>query len=219
MTCTEKIKGLVEYARRGVQPPAELRAHLSACLACAERWHSELRLAEGLRSVRAVAANRSEATREIRREALLHEFDRRQPVVLAPPARQRPALSKLTWMLAAAAALVFAIVLGHSFGVRSRPAALPATRIRALPQPQSILYQASSDASRLSGEDFIAVPYTSPLAEGELVRVIHADLYPEALTSLGIDYDPAAGSTVPAELVVGEDGLPRAVRITEATQY
>jgi len=30
-----------------------------------------------------------------------------------------------------------------------------------------------------SGDDFIAVPYTPPLAQGELVRVFRADLYPD----------------------------------------
>ncbi len=63
-----------------------------------------------------------------------------------------------------------------------------------------------STPARLSADDFIAVPYAPPLAQGELVRVFRTELYPEALTSLGIDYDPATGSNIPAEVVVGEDG-------------
>ena len=101
-----------------------------------------------------------------------------------------------------------------------RPAHSPAVRthqVRA--RTRSVLYEASSDASALSSDDFIAVPYAPPLAQGEMVRVVHADLYPEALASLGIDVDPAWAGDTPADVVVGEDGIPRAVRITEAAQH
>jgi hypothetical protein len=214
MTCKERSAELVECARQETQPDAELGRHLAACPACAERWQTERQLADEFRSMRLLAAGAALVTRDSRRQALLQQFDRRQPVVLLSPARPR-----WIWTLAAAAAVVVALLVGHEFGVRARPQAPPATRIRALPRPQSILYEASLDAAELSGDDFIAVPYTPPLAEGELVRVIRTELYPEALTSMGIDYDPAAGSNIPAEVVVGEDGLPRAVRITEESRY
>jgi hypothetical protein len=83
---------------------------------------------------------------------------------------------------------------------------------------QIFLYEASSDASALSSDDFVAVPYAPPLAQGEIVRVVHTDLYPEALASLGIGLDPSSAGDTPADVVVGEDGIPRAVRITEAAQ-
>jgi hypothetical protein len=211
MICTEKSAELVELARQGSQPDAALRLHLAGCLACADRWQTERQLAEELRSLRFLAAASTRpASREVSREALLREFDRQSAL------RRKPARPRVTWMLAAAAAVVVALLIGHEFGVRTRPQAPPATRIRALPRPQSILYEASLDASELSADDFIAVPYAPPLAQGELVRVISTNLYPEALTSMGIDYDPAADSRIPAEVVVGEDGLPRAVRITGA---
>jgi hypothetical protein len=81
-----------------------------------------------------------------------------------------------------------------------------------------VLYEASSDASALSSDDFIAVPYAPPLAQGEIVRVVHTDLYPQALASLGIGVDALSSGDTPADVVVGEDGIPRAVRITEAAQ-
>jgi hypothetical protein len=210
MICREQSAELMELARQGSQPHAALRMHLAACPACAERWQTEQQLADEFRSMRLLAAARASRTsREAGRQSLLREFDRKRPV--APPARPR-----VSWMLAAAAAVILAMVIGHEFGVRQRPQAPPATRIKALPRPQSIVYEASLDASELSADDFIAVPYAPPLAQGEMVRVISTSLYPEALTSMGIDYDPAAGSNIPAEVVVGEDGLPRAVRITES---
>jgi len=48
--------------------------------------------------------------------------------------------------------------------------------------------------------------------------VVHTDLYPEALASLGIGLDPSSAGDTPADVVVGEHGIPRAVRITEAAQ-
>jgi hypothetical protein len=77
----------------------------------------------------------------------------------------------------------------------------------------------SNDASALSSDDFIAVPYTPPLAPGEIVRMVHAEFYPEALASMGVEVDPSWAGELPADVVVGEDGLPRAVRITDNGQF
>jgi len=225
MRCSEQtaartaaiIAALVECARQGQEPDAQLRDHMGVCPACAERWQTERQLAAELRGMRLVAASAAMATRETRRAAVLAEFDRKfnaQPPSLAP----NRWIPKWTTALAVAAALVFAVLAGNAVGSRRHPQPPPATRIRALPTGQSILYEASMDASEISGDDFIAVPYTPPLAQGELVRVIRAELYPEALTSMGIDVDPSSGSNIPAEIVVGEDGLPRAVRIADESQ-
>ena len=213
MTCREQTAAIVECARQRMEPAAALRAHLAGCLACNERWRTERQLAGELSSLRTLA-HAPQASAAVRRQALLQEFDR-----VRPAARPRSALPRWTWTLAAAAAILMAILAGREFGLRSRPAPVPATRIRALPKPQSILYEASFDASELSADDFVAVPFTPPLAQGELIRVIQTELNPEALTSMGIDFDPAGTGNIPVEMVVGGDGLPRAVRITEETQF
>jgi hypothetical protein len=86
--------------------------------------------------------------------------------------------------LGAAAALLLAVFLGHAAGRR----VTPAVGTHEVRTEQTVPYEASdalsNDASALSGDDFIAVPYTPPLAPGEMVRVVHADLYPEALASM-----------------------------------
>jgi len=212
MTCREHTAELVECARRGSGAGVELAQHLTGCPACAERWQTERGLAEEFRSMRLMAIGAASATRAARQRAVMAEFDFRQA------AFRKPAVSKWAWTLAAAAALVCAVFIGHEFGVHARPRSSPATPVRTLPHRQNIIYEASMDASELSGDDFVAVPYTPPLAQGEMVRVVRADLYPEALTSMGIDVDPAADQSIPAEVVVGEDGLPRAVRITSDSQ-
>jgi hypothetical protein len=73
-----------------------------------------------------------------------------------------------------------------------------------------------------SEDGYTPVPYTPPLAPGERLSVMHAELYPAALTTLGVSVDtaeiPAATATVHADVVIGEDGLPRAVRLERTGQ-
>ncbi len=204
MTCSDWTAELVESARqsgRARQPGRELRAHLAACERCRERWDAEILLTSHLITIRSrMAAFRSQ---ESQGTALMRDFVRMHKVRLIR-----------TWGLAlgAAAALVVAVVLGYMAGqTRKRPVH------QARQQPS--FYQSgdvlSMDASALSSDDFVAVPYTPPLAQGEMVRVVHAELNPEALASMGVDVDPAYSGRLAADVVVGEDGLPRAVRLTE----
>ena len=215
MTCANRIVELVEYARREVEPRRELRAHLGACTGCSDRWEAERRLTVQFRLMRMQAADWSSP--ETQRESLLAQF------ALRNSARQprRMAYRPWVWVLGAAAALVVSVYLGHIAGVhvtraKMRPA--PATRTHGVRSAQTFFYEASTDASALSSEDFVAVPYAPPLAQGEIVRVVHTDLYPAALASMGIGVNPAWSGELPADVVVGEDGVPRAVRITEAAQ-
>jgi hypothetical protein len=52
---------------------------------------------------------------------------------------------------------------------------------------------------------------------------MHAELYPAALTTLGVSIDPgimasSGNGTIHADVVVGEDGLPRAIRVERGDQ-
>jgi hypothetical protein len=131
------------------------------------------------------------------------------------------------WSLAAAAALLLAIGVGRELGLRTRHAPVrPAAAAhgihgaaRGADLYEAAAYETSSDASSLSSDEFIAVPYAAPLATGEIVRVVRTDLYPEALASMGIDVNPAWSGNMSAEVVVGEDGFPRAVRLADSSQY
>jgi len=222
MTCSEWSKELVECARRhGIhaEPDRELRAHLALCAQCSERWEAELQLTAQFRAMRVHPAALRSLDRfagEKRRESLMLDFARRdrRPVV---PSRFTQAW---VWGLGAAAALIVAVFVGHQAGKRTVPAKVsPGARTHEVRTEQTIIYEASNDASALSSDDFIAVPYTPPLAPGEMVRVVHADFYPEALASMGVEVDPSWAGDLPADVVVGEDGLPRAVRITENNQF
>ena len=208
MTCTDRIGELTECARRRAEPGRDLRAHLAGCTPCAERWQAECGLTDQFRTMRL----RAEALMALdtERDGLMREFAK---LDLAGQHRRRTVRS---WGLAlgAATAVLVSVFVGHIAGTRMRHAPPSAIRMKGVRNAPAVLYEASSDASALSSDDFIAVPYTPPLAQGELVRVVHADLYPEALASMGIDIDPASASDIPADVVVGEDGIPRPVRIT-----
>ena len=199
MKCANRVVELVECARRGAEPGRELRTHLAGCDRCATRWESEQQLNEEFRLMRFRAT--ALMAPDTQRDVLLREF-----AELHRPAPAR----RWVFALGVAAAVLAATFVGHVAGKHARPTVNRAA--------QSVFYEASADASALSGDDFIAVPYTPPLAQGELIRVVHTDLHPEALARMGIDVDPEWESEIPADVVVGEDGIPRAVRITENAQ-
>lgn len=203
MTCSERMVELVECARHQTAPERELRAHLSICARCSERWDREQQLTAQFQAMRTRASLQS---RNNHRESLMRDFAR---------THRRPAMPTWAWALGAAAALLLAVFWGHEAGKRNGKTVSPAVRIHG----ETVLYEASADASALSSDDFIAVPYTPPLAPGEMVRVVHADLYPEALASMGVEVDPSWAGDLSADVVVGEDGLPRAVRIAEISQF
>jgi hypothetical protein len=221
MTCSEWSKELVECARRhGVhaEPDRALRAHLALCARCSERWDAERQLTTQFRAMRVHAAavrSLDSFAGEKRRESLMRDFARQRH-----PAVTSRSVQSWVWTLAAAAALLAAVFLGHEAGKQpTRGTVSPGARTHEVRTEQTVIYEASGDASALSSDDFIAVPFTPPLAPGEMVRVVHADFYPEALASMGVEVDPSWAGNLPADVVVGEDGLPRAVRITENNQF
>jgi hypothetical protein len=205
MMCRERIAELVECARRGDTPGFHLGAHLAGCPECAERWTAECELSSYLRMMASRAAKSFDEDRPLayaHRESLMRDFAWRH--------RRSPAW---VWALSAAAALVFTIGVGHELGSRmKRPPAGGGLK------PQAVFYEASADAGALSSDDFIAVPYSPPLATGELVTVVHGDLGPVELAGMGFDVDPASGN-LSADVVMGQDGFPRAVRLADGTQF
>ena len=130
------------------------------------------------------------------------EFSRKHP---------RKPVQAWVWALGAAAALLLVIASFYA-----RPAHDAKTVETVLNEAGSFL---SADASALSSDDFIAVPWTPPLAPGEMVRMVRADMRPEALASMGVEVNPLWAGELPVDVVVGEDGLPRAVRIADSSQF
>jgi hypothetical protein len=133
-----------------------------------------------------------------REQALLAAFDahRARPPAgdLRPRSPQVASVGGWAWMTAAAASLVIAVALDWLV-VKNTPAG-----------------GARPDAS-LDVSDFVAWPGAQawpPFESGKLMRV---DLPVSALPALGLWPPPSAASVVEADIVVGQDGFARAVRI------
>jgi hypothetical protein len=200
MNCTMAAERLVESARLLDDPDETLRAHLVSCSSCRQQWEEQRELTDGILMLRLSAAPRRSS--QARRDMLMHRFAATRP-------RVRPIAA---WMLTAAAVLLVGALLGRNW------ADAPGPGIRG-PEIRSGRPLYSGEFASLSADPaedgFIAVPYTPPLAPGEMVSVVHAELYPAALARLGLSVDPAWTAELPADLLVGQDGFPRAVRVSD----
>ena len=196
MTCRESAVELVECARTGDLPAAALQNHLMDCPRCQERWEDERRLTSHFRIMRdAVARQPSMAGREL----LMREFEH---------AHAGGFHAVWRWALNAAAILLVVVALVYDWHSHRRPAG-------------NVPHQEPDSALAASGDesDFVAVPYALPLATGEFVRVVRTQLDPVALAGMGVDIVAADGAEIPADVLVGEDGIPRGVRVLPETGF
>jgi len=196
MNCRTAAERLVECARQRGAPDAFLRAHLIACDACRERWAAERDLTVSLQWMR-VRAARQRSSRQSR-EALMEKFSATHRT--APPVRW-------LWAVAAAAVILFGAVLFRDVTLKPHGPEFPA--------PLASVSGPAEEQADPDAEGFMAVPYVPPLAPGELVRVVHRQLQPTELLSLGVNVDPTLTSELPADLLLGADGFPRAVRVSD----
>jgi hypothetical protein len=190
MNCSDTMEKLAECARRRIEPEPALQAHLKSCDACFEAREAERNLSDHLRMIRIAASTRRSSAAS--RDTVMRKFAEKH---------RAAATRRWLWSLAAAAAVLLAIFLLQR--VERRPAA-----------PADIRAEADFQEDAAQYDGFIPVPYVPPLATGELLSVVHTDLYPSALASLGVSVDPTWATELPADLLVGEDGFPRAVRVS-----
>ena len=193
MTCRESAIELVECARAGQAPAAELQAHLMSCSRCNERWEDERRLTGHFRIMRDAVARQPFMGA---REELMREFDRAHTGGFSAIWR---------WALNAAAILLVLLAVAYDLRHHGRSGGNVAE------QPKNSVGLQAEESGDESG--FVSVPYALPLAPGEFVRVIRTELDPEALAGMGIEIETADGAEIPAEVLLGEDGLPRGVRV------
>jgi len=189
--CRGWIPEVVECARAGSRPSGDLHEHLAGCPACSERLEDERRLTSELCVAReAAAARRLPAARHAR---VMREFQTMHRSSVRP---------WLKMALAAAALLLLAFGLLQTI------------------RPQKRVAEAGGDLESLTADSgFVAIPYAPPLASGELLSVVRTELQPTALARMGIYVDAGYASSIPADVVAGEDGLPRAVRVVETAEF
>lgn len=145
-----------------------------------------------------------------REAALMAAFD------ASPAGRgERPQSRRVTcWGmagLATAATLLIAVGLGP---VRAGRYGTPTGGSRAMHQPLSSSLRGAPLETQPPNE-FVIVPGAAalpPLESGELVRM---ELPVSMLPALGVVPPASAAMRVKADLIVGQDGLPRAVRLVD----
>ncbi len=204
------------------------RAHAEVCPACSSRFAQAQSLAMLLREVS--TESRSLSAPDPLEYRLLDAFQAQTPVSVPPSARTRRAFLwpvVLAWAGSAAAVCAVAFVLlNRAPGHRPSPVARPVSvavatsvnppipvRRPAVPLPKSPSVSDKSSGQRLAS-NFVPVPFSGGLARGDSALIIRVQVPRSALAELGYPVDESQGSgLVQADLVVGEDGWPRAVRI------
>ncbi len=206
MSCRELEKELAESARLGAALSGRLSAHLPDCRQCRERWEAERALSEEMGKLRlAVAGERSP---DWRRRQLMAEFSSLER------ARLR-SWFRWAWIPAAAALLVAVSVQTWRGGPSGNVAGQSA------PAGEEFVEFGSGDISEENG--FIPVPYAPPLATGESVRIVRRAVNRAELAGMGIDfpggYADGPDADFEADVVLGEDELPRAVQLVGYAEY
>jgi hypothetical protein len=169
--------------------------------------------------LRAAAADLRGIEAPARVEARLIAAFRRENGISAPGGTRQRWIPALTWLSAAAAVLALALLLvrGRDPGHRGTPAAPSRSAQNALQWagaqlPAVVLGEATADA----GGEFVALPNAADIGPNDDVNIVRLEVPRERLLALGfvIDADHAS-DTVEADVVLGADGLARAVRFVE----
>jgi len=127
-----------------------------------------------------------------------------------------PAPAGRSWFPAVAwAAALAAMIAAGVFVVRSRePEAQRPTPRRV---ELAMLDTSVSGLEAAMEEGFLPLPGAAHLATAEDVDVLHVELPRSAMMQVGIEVSPdRAGETVRADVMVGADGMARAVRFVDA---
>jgi len=122
--------------------------------------------------------------------------------------RRRARKPSWRWAAAAAALLLLSLSSVEVLRVRRTPMATPPSAVQEI-----------AEVEGADSNGFVEVPYAPPLAAGELVSVVRTELQPSALARMGIAVDLGYGNDVAADVMAGEDGLPRAVRLVDAVEF
>jgi hypothetical protein len=200
--------------------------HLADCPACAARMDRQRQLQAGLRLVAAGCSSMAAPPRlEVR---LRSAFRRHTGIESAAPAGRwlpqggiprrwipRPWIPVVTW--ASAFAAIFALAV---FLVRDRqPEAAhpPARHAVELAAVESGTAESERTEPRSDFEGFIPLPNSAGIAtEEEEVNLVRVEVPRSAMIALGLEVNTdRAGELVEADVMLGADGIARAVRFLD----
>lgn len=226
MKCREFAGVVHELARREQLDPAVAaiaRAHAESCPHCGCLLAEARRFASMVHV--AAAESRSLGAPASIEQQLVGAFRQERAARSNARARRRFGWRvTLAWAGAAAAAVLLTFVLLHRAPDR-RPSpavrqsanatgtATPTSRQTAAVQNPAAEPPAQSAETSLASE-FVPVPYSGGFAPGDSGVIVRVQVPRTALAELGYPVDETQGSgIVQADLLVGEDGWPHAVRI------
>lgn len=192
------------------------RFHAETCEACAARLNEARAVVSGLKIIAENATN-NEARPYVEMAVLdaFREHQRMQERVQCRRGRAR--LRWAEWITVSAAAAVLLAVGAwkfshwHAAGMGPRVSSVMASNVNAGAEQA-----ADSQARAAQDSDFVPLPYGEDFSADDAGVVVRVSMSRSALESLG--YPVAEGNSqdvVQADLIVGEDGWPRAVRLVQ----
>ncbi len=201
MNCQEFWEGYPELSPKGPE------GHAADCPACARLLAEQQTLAVGLR---AAALKWREVEAPPRVEAGLLAAFRSQHAY--QPRQRRMWWPVLTWATAAAILIVFAAVTIRGRGPAVAPRTIHRT-VELAAVPATTDWSTDEDAN--SGE-FIPLPNAQQVADGEDLNVVRMEVPRSAMLALGLTVSmDRVSDLVEADVMVGSDGLARAVRFVD----
>jgi hypothetical protein len=120
------------------------------------------------------------------------------------------------WAMSSAAVLLLSVVAVRDVWVRPSGAhglsggsgVVRAFPLREYPQ------EGFTPAEEAGEKGFIKLPFALPPAPGETFGIVRTQLDPADLARMGVMADPGWTGTLQADVLVGEDGLAQAVRLS-----
>ena len=205
MTCEDASTELVECARSGVLAalPANdaLSEHLAVCDDCRARWEAERELTAHLRAMRLASVP---ASIEWSKAVLMREFDAN---------RKRERQVRWMWAMSTAAVLVMSVVALRD-AWRPTPGVVGGSLVAQAYAPREYPQEAFAPAEEAGEKGFIKVPFALDPTPGETFEVVRTQLEPADLASMGVNVDPGWTGTLEADVLIGQDGLTHAVRLS-----
>jgi len=194
----------------GAAQDGQRQRHLAECAECAAQEQRRRNLTGVLRSV---AADSRGVGAPARVEARLVTAFRTRNGIAAP--RERfPWSAVPLWASAAAAVIVLAVLLVRGHGPQTpRQHTQNAMELAVLQEPGALEENPLMEG-RTAG--FIALPNAATLAPNEEVNLVRVEVPRSAMMAVGLTVnEERALERVQADVMLGADGLPRAVRFLD----
>ncbi|HXE63432.1 MAG TPA: hypothetical protein VN519_07815 [Bryobacteraceae bacterium] len=200
MNCESARLELVECARRGGEMPAGLSGHVASCDGCRSRWQAERDLSTHLDALRMGGLP---AGHDWGKAVLMREFDQR---------RRHLRQVRWMWTLSTAALLMLSVLVARD--IRGRHNGPEPAAVAQSFTPREYPEETFAPAEEAGEKGFIKLPFALPPVPGETFGIVRTELDPGQLVRMGVRMDPGWNGTVEADVLVGQDGLAEAVRLS-----